>query len=67
MTEETARAACEEASRETGLPAVDPVRFDPTPLVDAVVGAREAYLEGRRRQAEPAGRGTSASAGGSAR
>ncbi|MDH5282644.1 MAG: DUF1611 domain-containing protein [Gemmatimonadota bacterium] len=47
MTEPAARAACEAASKETGLPAVDPVRFDPTPLVDAVVTARNAYLASR--------------------
>ena len=29
MTEEAARRACEAATRETGLPATDPVRFDP--------------------------------------
>jgi uncharacterized NAD-dependent epimerase/dehydratase family protein len=35
MTDAAARAACDAASKETGLSAVDPVRFDPTPLVDA--------------------------------
>ena len=43
-----ARAACAAASQETGLPCTDPVRFDPAPLVDAVLQAREAYLAGRR-------------------
>ncbi len=43
-----ARAACEAAARETGLPCTDPVRFDPAPLVDAVVQARQAYLAARR-------------------
>jgi uncharacterized NAD-dependent epimerase/dehydratase family protein len=42
LTEAEARAACETAARETGLPCTDPVRFDPTPLLDAVVAAREA-------------------------
>lgn len=37
----SARAACEAASRETGLPATDPVRFDPGPLIDAIIKARE--------------------------
>ena len=37
-----ARAACEAASEATGLPATDPVRFDPAPLVDAVLEARAA-------------------------
>ena len=26
---------------ETGLPAVDPVRFDPAPLADAIIAALE--------------------------
>jgi uncharacterized NAD-dependent epimerase/dehydratase family protein len=34
-----ARAACAAAARETGLPATDPVRFDPSPLVDAIIKA----------------------------
>ena len=37
-----ARHACEAATRETGLPATDPVRFDAAPLVDAIVSAHEA-------------------------
>jgi uncharacterized NAD-dependent epimerase/dehydratase family protein len=41
LDDDSARAACEAASRETGLPATDPVRFDPAPLVDAIVAARE--------------------------
>ena len=48
MTDAEARRACEAASRETGLPATDPVRFDPTPLVDAVVGARVRHDQARR-------------------
>ena len=48
MTDEAARRACEEASRETGLPATDPVRFDPKPLLDAVRQGRQAYLASRR-------------------
>lgn len=47
-----ARAACEAATRETGLPCTDPVRFDPSPLVDAVLGSRAEYLA--RRQLPPA-------------
>jgi uncharacterized NAD-dependent epimerase/dehydratase family protein len=42
LSEAEARAACERAERETGLPATDPVRFDPAPLIDAIVAAREA-------------------------
>jgi uncharacterized NAD-dependent epimerase/dehydratase family protein len=39
LDDAAARSACEEAARETGLPATDPVRFDPAPLVDAIVTA----------------------------
>lgn len=42
-----ARAACVSAARETGLPATDPVRFDPAPLVDAL--EREARERRSRR------------------
>jgi uncharacterized NAD-dependent epimerase/dehydratase family protein len=49
MTEEAARRACEAASKETGLPTTDPVRFDSAPLVDAVRKGRQAYLTARRR------------------
>jgi uncharacterized NAD-dependent epimerase/dehydratase family protein len=48
MAEGAARTACEVATRETGLPATDPVRFDATPLLDAVRKGREAYLAARR-------------------
>jgi uncharacterized NAD-dependent epimerase/dehydratase family protein len=41
MTEDEALRACEEAARETGLPATDPVRFDSGPLIDAIADARE--------------------------
>lgn len=40
LDDEAARRACEQAARETGLPATDAVRFDPAPLVDAIVAAR---------------------------
>ena len=53
LSEAEALAACEAASRETGLPCTDPVRFDPAPLVNAVLQGREAYLA--RRRAEPVG------------
>lgn len=36
-----AREACAAATRDTGLPATDPVRFDPTALVDAIIAARD--------------------------
>lgn len=48
MSEDAARRACEAATRETGLPATDPVRFDSTPLVDAVRQGRSAYLSARK-------------------
>jgi D-glutamate N-acetyltransferase len=48
LKEAEARGACEKAARETGLPATDPVRFDPSPLVDAVAGMRDRYLQARR-------------------
>jgi len=47
MDDLSARAACEAASRETGLPATDPVRFDAGPLVEAIANA-----EAKRREAE---------------
>ena len=48
MTDAEARRACEAAASETGLPATDPVRFDPAPLVDAVIGARTRHDRARR-------------------
>jgi uncharacterized NAD-dependent epimerase/dehydratase family protein len=48
LSESEARAAVERAARETGLPATDPVRFDPAPLVEAVSEAAAA-----RRAARP--------------
>jgi len=39
MDETAARAAVAKAQQETGLPATDPVRFDSTPLVEAIVRA----------------------------
>jgi uncharacterized NAD-dependent epimerase/dehydratase family protein len=47
LTDAEARRACESAARETDLPATDPVRFDPSPLVEAVLRGREAKLEQR--------------------
>ena len=37
MTDAQAREAVERAAAATGLPATDPVRFDATPLVDAII------------------------------
>lgn len=36
LDDAAAREACAAASRETGLPCTDPVRFDPAPLLDAI-------------------------------
>ena len=47
LPEAEAHRACEEASRDTGLPATDPVRFDPDPLIAAVLKGREAKLARR--------------------
>ncbi|HEX9754955.1 MAG TPA: DUF1611 domain-containing protein [Gemmatimonadales bacterium] len=45
MTDEDARAACAAATRDTGLPASDPVRFpEDASLLNAVLAARERYL-----------------------
>ena len=40
LDDAAARDACAPASRETGLPATDPVRFDAAPLVEAILAAR---------------------------
>jgi uncharacterized NAD-dependent epimerase/dehydratase family protein len=42
LDERAARAAVEQAARDTGLPATDPVRFDPAPLVTAIEQAADA-------------------------
>ena len=39
LDEAQARAAVARAAAETGLPATDPVRFDPAPVVDAIIQA----------------------------
>lgn len=41
MSEEEARAAIATLESETGLPVTDPVRYDPAPLVTAVLAAGE--------------------------
>jgi uncharacterized NAD-dependent epimerase/dehydratase family protein len=51
LDEASARAACQAAARATGLPAADPVRFDPAPLVDAVSAGRDRHLRDRERPA----------------
>ena len=47
LSEEDARAAIARVQDETGLPATDPVRYDPAPLADAVLAARERKRAGR--------------------
>jgi uncharacterized NAD-dependent epimerase/dehydratase family protein len=49
MSEDAARKACEAASRETGLPVTDPVRFHSAPLLEAVHRGRDAYRAARER------------------
>jgi uncharacterized NAD-dependent epimerase/dehydratase family protein len=46
LPEAAAREAVAAAQRKTGLPAADPVRFDPTPLVEAVAAAHAAWKGG---------------------
>lgn len=41
LTEEEARAEVERVQAETGLPTTDPVRFDPAPVVDAILAGAE--------------------------
>ena len=41
LDDREARAVCEAASKATGLPATDPVRFDPEPLLDALAARPE--------------------------
>jgi uncharacterized NAD-dependent epimerase/dehydratase family protein len=48
MNDLDARRACDQAENETGLPATDPVRFDPAPLVNSVAEERTRYLKERR-------------------
>ncbi|HEX5634324.1 MAG TPA: DUF1611 domain-containing protein [Gemmatimonadales bacterium] len=49
LDDAAARAACEAATRETGLPCTDPVRFDPAPVLDALEAHRREYLAARSR------------------
>ena len=48
LSDVEARRACDQAQRETGLPATDPVRFDPAPLVNAIADERERYVVRRK-------------------
>jgi uncharacterized NAD-dependent epimerase/dehydratase family protein len=48
LNDDEAAEACAAATRETGLIATDPVRFDPTPLLDAISRERDNYLARRK-------------------
>jgi uncharacterized NAD-dependent epimerase/dehydratase family protein len=49
LDDAAARRAVNAAAAETGLPAADPVRFDPAPLVDAIARAATEWSRGRGR------------------
>jgi uncharacterized NAD-dependent epimerase/dehydratase family protein len=49
LSDAQARAAVAAAEHETGLPATDPVRFDPAPLVEAVAQGHAAWRAARPR------------------
>ncbi|MCA9769384.1 MAG: DUF1611 domain-containing protein, partial [Gemmatimonadetes bacterium] len=44
LDDDEARAACDDATRRTGLPATDPVRFDAGPLLDALQAAHGGHV-----------------------
>ena len=46
ISEQKAADAVEHAREVTGLPATDPIRFGPDPLVEAILHAREAHAGG---------------------
>jgi uncharacterized NAD-dependent epimerase/dehydratase family protein len=46
LDDDEARSAIEDAERETGLPADDPVRFGPGPLLDAVLAVTPSGIRG---------------------
>jgi len=48
LDERAARDAVARATQETGLPATDPVRFDPAPVVDAMIRAADDKKKNRR-------------------
>jgi uncharacterized NAD-dependent epimerase/dehydratase family protein len=48
LSDVEARRACDQAERETGIPATDPVRFDHAPLVNVIVEERNRYLKTRK-------------------
>jgi uncharacterized NAD-dependent epimerase/dehydratase family protein len=48
LTDDESREAAERIARATGLPTVDPVRFDAGPLADAILAAEEEKRSARR-------------------
>ena len=44
LAEDDARRAIERTERETGLPATDPVRYDPAPIVEAIAAFHRARI-----------------------
>jgi uncharacterized NAD-dependent epimerase/dehydratase family protein len=50
MTDAQAREACRQATEETGLPATDPVRFDPAPLLDAIEQAQAKHAKSSKAE-----------------
>ncbi|HEX2094424.1 MAG TPA: NAD-dependent epimerase/dehydratase family protein, partial [Longimicrobiaceae bacterium] len=47
LSDEEARAAVERTQQETGLPTTDPVRFDPAPVVEAILAGAERKRSGQ--------------------
>jgi uncharacterized NAD-dependent epimerase/dehydratase family protein len=47
LDDAAARRSITGAAAETGLPAADPVRFDPAPLADAIARAATEWRRGR--------------------
>jgi len=48
LSDADAKAAIAAAEKDTGLPATDPVRYPPEPLIDAIARAHAAWNERRR-------------------
>ena len=45
LDDAAARRPARRRRRETGLPCTDPVRFDPAPLIDAILAARKGLIK----------------------
>jgi len=52
LSDSEARAAVDRVARETGLPTTDPVRFDPSPIVDAIDSFHRGRFAGVTASAE---------------